>query len=205
MPRATPHPDNDQKGLSLEDLTALYEQRYRPLVRILCQQVGRWEDAEDLAQRTFVEALLSRGTFRPGTSAAKWLGGIAAHTVRDWMAKEQGRRAIARMESLDALLDNPDLGFDVASSTNVEDEVTNADAFEELLRQLPPRRAEALRLLYGEDYTPAKAAATMNSTPDTIRALRRRGENALREQLGTDPQRPMNTDDHGSAEPADRS
>lgn len=181
--RATPHPDNDQKGMPLEDFTVLYEQAYQSLVRIMRHHVGGSEDAEDLAQQALIEAWLSRGAFQPGRPTAKWLGGIAANVRRSWIAKEQGRRVIAPMQSLDALQADPTWRCDVDSGENVEQEVVDADAFEGLLCSLPPRQAEALQLLYGEDLSYAQAAERTGTTSEAIRRRRKLGESALRAHL----------------------
>ena len=63
-----------------EAFTTLYEHYHEPVLRYLYQLSGSWDQAEELAQETFVRAYTGRLTFRGNSSVATWLFRIARNT-----------------------------------------------------------------------------------------------------------------------------
>ncbi len=72
------------------DLSQVYREHYRSLVRFLYRRIGDLARAEDLAQEAFVRAL----EHRPSRPRA-WLFTVAANLARD-----EGRRAAVRRRHL---------------------------------------------------------------------------------------------------------
>ncbi len=72
------------------DLSQVYREHYRSLVRFLYRRIGDQARAEDLAQEAFVRAL-EHGPSRP----RPWLFAVAANLARD-----EGRRAAVRRRHL---------------------------------------------------------------------------------------------------------
>ena len=72
------------------DLSRVYREHYRSLVRFLYRRIGDQARAEDLAQEAFVRAI----EHQPGKPRA-WLFTVAANLARD-----EGRRASVRKKHL---------------------------------------------------------------------------------------------------------
>nr|NIQ52085.1 sigma-70 family RNA polymerase sigma factor [Gemmatimonadota bacterium]NIU75341.1 sigma-70 family RNA polymerase sigma factor [Gammaproteobacteria bacterium]NIX23680.1 sigma-70 family RNA polymerase sigma factor [Actinomycetota bacterium] len=72
------------------DLSGIYREHYRSLVRFLYRRIGDQARAEDLAQEAFVRAL----EHQPSKPRA-WLFTVAANLARD-----EGRRASVRRRHL---------------------------------------------------------------------------------------------------------
>src|SRR5208282_1054715 len=64
-------------------LNDLMERHAPPVFHFLCRMVGNEDDANDLAQETFVRVFKSRGTFRTNEKFSTWLYTIAANLARN--------------------------------------------------------------------------------------------------------------------------
>ena len=65
---------------ALNDLMARHA---TPVFHFLCRMIGNEEDANDLAQETFVRVFKSCGSFRPREKFSTWLFTIAANLARN--------------------------------------------------------------------------------------------------------------------------
>jgi len=71
-------------------LNDLMERHASPVFQFLCGMVGNEDDANDLAQETFVRVFRSRTTFRTSEKFSTWLYTIAANLARNhfrWRAR----------------------------------------------------------------------------------------------------------------------
>ena len=64
-------------------LNDLMERHATPVFHFLCRMLGDEQDAEDLAQETFVRVYRSRATFRTTEKFSTWLYTIAANLARN--------------------------------------------------------------------------------------------------------------------------
>src|ERR1035438_9078274 len=64
-------------------LNDLMERHATPVFHFLCRMVGNEDDANDLAQETFVRVFKSRGRFRMSEKFSTWLFTIAANLARN--------------------------------------------------------------------------------------------------------------------------
>ena len=64
-------------------LNDLMERHATPVFHFLCRMVGNEDDANDLAQETFVRVFRARASFRPGEKFSTWLFTIAANLARN--------------------------------------------------------------------------------------------------------------------------
>jgi RNA polymerase sigma factor (sigma-70 family) len=64
-------------------LNDLMERHATPVFHFLCRLTGHEDDANDLAQETFVRVFKSRGSYRSGEKFSTWLFTIAANLARN--------------------------------------------------------------------------------------------------------------------------
>ena len=64
-------------------LNDLMERHATPVFHFLCRMTGNEDDANDLAQETFVRVFKSRGSFHTGQKFSTWLFTIAANLARN--------------------------------------------------------------------------------------------------------------------------
>ena len=64
-------------------LNDLMERHATPVFHFLCRMVGNEDDANDLAQETFVRVFRARGSFRTGEKFSTWIFTIAANLARN--------------------------------------------------------------------------------------------------------------------------
>ena len=64
-------------------LNDLMERHATPLFHFLCRMVGNEDDANDLAQETFVRVFRAHASFRPTEKFSTWLFTIAANLARN--------------------------------------------------------------------------------------------------------------------------
>ena len=83
-------------------LNDLMERHAASLFRFLCRMLGNEEDANDLAQETFVRVYRNRDGFRKGHRFSTWLYTIAANLARNQLRWRERHRNVA----LDAAIDD---------------------------------------------------------------------------------------------------
>ena len=106
----------------------------RPVYRTAVRLAGRAQDAEDLAQDTFLRAWRSRHTFHPGTNARAWLLRILHNVNVDRF--RAGRRMLPTVCELvgpDSAIAMPDTPESLVLAGLIETEVSEA------MRRLPER------------------------------------------------------------------
>lgn len=161
---------------------------HRPRVqRVALRLVGSPEDAEDLAQETFVRAWRGLGSFRgtaggasPNAALSSWLLGITVHLCRDLM-RARGRRPEDAAASLLASEDGPQLEGRERPPSVLSAEAETRARVELAIAALPERLRVpfVLRALEGQDYddvariTGVRAATVRTQMVQARRALRR--------------------------------
>jgi RNA polymerase sigma-70 factor, ECF subfamily len=88
-----------------ERLTALFAEYHAPLVRYLSRRLGDRDEAEEIAQETFVRAMKQETI----TSDRSWLFAVAANLVRDDARRDARRRTrldlLREQERADAIVE----------------------------------------------------------------------------------------------------
>jgi RNA polymerase sigma-70 factor (ECF subfamily) len=139
------------------DLSQVYREHYRSLVRFLYRRIGDQARAEDLAQEAFVRAIEHQPT-RPRA----WLFTVAANLARD-----EGRRASIRRRHLtlikaEAESRQPEPGPDVALERREK-----VRRVQSALAQLAERDREAL-LLWEEGFSYDEIAGILGLSRGSI-------------------------------------
>lgn len=160
--------------------------RHAPTVfRFLCRMLGNEDDANDLAQETFVRVFQHRSNFKPEARFATWLYTIAGNLARNhhrWRARHPNVSLDAGTEgtgeslgdTLPAAAPTPDQSIDAAE---------RAEAVRAAVQNLPEDMREAVILCEWEEMPTAEAAAVLQTTPKAVESRLYRARKLLRQQL----------------------
>jgi RNA polymerase sigma-70 factor (ECF subfamily) len=165
------------------DLSQVYREHYRSLVRFLYRRIGDQARAEDLAQEAFVRAI----EHQPSQPRA-WLFTVAANLARD-----EGRRASVRRRHLtlikaEAEAQSPEPPPDVALERRETVQQVQA-----ALAKLAERDREAL-LLWEEGFSYDEIAKVLGLSRGSIGTTLARARTRLAEVLEENQRKGSNED-----------
>jgi RNA polymerase sigma-70 factor (ECF subfamily) len=170
--------------------TASFEvlvRRYKRIVLAVGRRMtGSIDDAEDIAQQTFMRAFAKLSMFRGDCSFSTWLVSIAMNEARMWKRKQARCREMpvfhifADDESAPAF-EVPDLRPDPESlySARERDALLSAN-----LNQLRPATRAALKLCDLQEESTRRTAFLLGITVSAVKSRRSRGRAELRAKLG---------------------
>lgn len=152
---------------ALNDLMARHA---TPVFRFLCRMLNNEDDANDLAQETFVRVFQSCGKFDAHKKFSTWLFTIAANLARNqirWRTRHPNVSLDAESDStehslattLPAAVPNP--GEQVLSTER-------ATAVRAAVNNLPEDMREAIVLCEWEELSMAEAAVILKATPKAV-------------------------------------
>ncbi|MFO7652811.1 MAG: sigma-70 family RNA polymerase sigma factor [Candidatus Krumholzibacteriia bacterium] len=158
-------------------MRTLVERWERPLLGLLRHLLGSVEDAEDLAQETFVRVFEQARDYRAQGLFRSWLFRIAANLARSGLR----RRRIVRWVTFEPLRhDRP------APGRTAEDELAAAEERERLhraLARLPWRQREAVVLKRFQGLSYGEIAGILGTTVPGVESLLQRAATGLRAHL----------------------
>lgn len=148
---------------------SLVRHHFADVYSLLFRLVGNHEDAEDLAQETFVRGYRSLAFFKAEGRFGAWLGRIALHLARDHHRRRQRGPFVPGLDPGD--LDPGDLDHGSAEPGPVR-ELTRKELVAllgEAVGGLPRnlRAALVMRVLEGREYE--EVAEVTGMTPGTVR------------------------------------
>jgi RNA polymerase sigma-70 factor, ECF subfamily len=166
-------------------LNDLMERHATRVFHFLCRMVGNEDDANDLAQETFVRVFKSRASFHIGQKFSSWLLTIAANLARNHF------RWRARHPTLSLDAENPEteqsLGSTLPANSPAPNEETlaseRAEAVRMAVKNLPEDLREAIVLCEWEEHSVAEAATILEATPKAVESRLYRARQILRERL----------------------
>jgi RNA polymerase sigma-70 factor (ECF subfamily) len=168
-----------------EALNDLMERHAEAVFRLLYRMLGNEEEADDLAQETFVRVHQHRAGFNPDLKFTTWLYTIAANLARNqlrWRARhpqvsleaESGTTEQSLADTLPAATATPHQAAEAAE---------RAAAVRAAGQALPVDLREAIVLCEWEEMAVAEAAAVLETTPKAVESRLYRARNLLRERL----------------------
>ena len=167
---------------ALNDLMARHA---RPVFQFLCRMLGNEEDANDLAQETFLRVYQHRASFKPGARFTTWLYTIAANLARNhyrWLGRHPSISLDAESEttgeSIGDVLPSTDLSPDGAAVAT-----ERATAVRAAVERLPADMREVIILCEWEDLSAAEAATILDTTSKAVDNRLYRARNLLRERF----------------------
>jgi RNA polymerase sigma-70 factor (ECF subfamily) len=166
-------------------LNDLMERHATPVFQFLCRMVGNEDDANDLAQETFVRVFLARTSFRGGEKFSTWLYTIAANLARNHL-RWRSRHPNVSLET-ETGESGQTLGSTLPANAPAPNEQAlageRAVAVRAAVGKLPEDLREAIVLCEWEDFSVAEAAAVLETTPKAVESRLYRARQILRERL----------------------
>ena len=159
----------------------LLERYLKQIYNFALRQCGSSEDAEDIAQETFLKAWKNLGKYRRESAQFRtWLFHIARNTTIDYLRK---KKHVAFSE-FDTEEGGNFLTETLADEEPLADELffraQNAQMIEDSLTKLPPRSREVLLLRYREGLTFDEIGEVLSEPLNTAKSRHRRALQALR-------------------------
>jgi RNA polymerase sigma-70 factor (ECF subfamily) len=166
-------------------LNDLMERHATPVFHFLCRMVGNEDDANDLAQETFVRVFKSCKSFRAEQRFSTWLFTIAANLARNhfrWRSRHPNLSLDAEnAETEQSLGDTLPANSPTPKEAAIAGE--RAAAVRAAVKNLPEDLREAVVLCEWEERSIADAATILEATPKAVESRLYRARGILRERL----------------------
>lgn len=165
---------------AFEQLVLKYQQ---PVYALALQMVCSPDDAQDLAQETFVKAWTGLETFRTDASFSAWLYRLAANTCRDFLRSQKRHPSLplgVRMEDGTEELPFPD------EAPLPEEQLIAAEERALLiaaLGELAPEQQHLLALRAAKDLSYIELARELGLQEGTVKSRLGRAREALRKKM----------------------
>jgi RNA polymerase sigma-70 factor (ECF subfamily) len=159
-------------------MQTLVERWERPVHAFLHHMLGSADDAEDLAQDTFLRVFVRSGDYRAEGRFRSWLLRIAGNLARSHLR----RRKLVRWVRFEPLWHDRASAMEPADRT-LETEETGA-AVRRALATLPWRQRQALVLKRFEGMSYREIADVLDTTVPGVESLLQRATASLRRTLG---------------------
>ena len=166
-------------------LNDLMERPGPAVFHFLCRMLGNQDDANDLAQDTFVRVYRARESYQPAQKFTTWLFTIAANLARNqhrWRSRHPTVSLDIPSETTAQTLGDT-LPTGAASPDHAAESAERAAAIRAAVQSLPEDMREVIVLCEWEDMAAAEAAAVLQTTPKAVDSRLYRARNLLRERL----------------------
>jgi RNA polymerase sigma-70 factor (ECF subfamily) len=166
-------------------LNDLMERHATPVFHFLCRMVSNEDDANDLAQETFVRVFKTAKSFRANEKFSTWLFTIAANLARNHF-RWRSRHPNVSLDAENAETEQT-LGSTLPANSPTPQEAAlaaeRAAAVRAAVKNLPEDLRQAIVLCEWEERSIAEAAAILEATPKAVESRLYRARGILREQL----------------------
>jgi RNA polymerase sigma-70 factor (ECF subfamily) len=151
----------------------LFSRHFAEIYRFLENKLG--DEADDVAQRTFLACVRGRDQFRGDSSFRTYLFAIARHEIHGWLRRQP------RGEHVD--LDETSIAEIATSPSSRLGRAQAIDRLRLALLELPAENQLLLELHYWHDLDAAALALVFETNPGAIRVRLLRARRQLREKL----------------------
>lgn len=170
----------DDDAEAFQQLVARYQDR---LVTLLAYQSGRRDDAEDLAQETFLRVYRARKRYEPGAKFATWLftiaGNVAANARRSRSRRRESSAPVGAPDETGAHSVHPTAASG-ALPTREADRFELRKAVQAAIDTLGERQRHAVMLAKFERLGYAEIGEVMGMKPQAVKSLLARARENLR-------------------------
>ena len=147
--------------------------------------------AENLIQETFLAALKAKDSFKGNSTEKTWLIGILRHKISDYLRLKYKEVSVSSLVTedmnIDSFFDNETLKKKPGSWNIQPDQLLEKEdfwkTFEECLKKLPPKAAEAFSLSELEEMNSKEICKVLNVTATNLWSLLHRARIQLRQCL----------------------
>jgi len=167
---------DDQPSAGFEELAMpLFDSLYN---------FARWmahdsNDAEDLVQETYLKALRSFASFRPGTNFRAWMFQILRNTFLSSSSKLGRRMTVAMNEEEDG----PELAVDTKTPETILLNRSNSQLVQRAIEELPAHYRETLLLCEVEEISYQEIAEVLSIPIGTVMSRLARARKAVRGRI----------------------
>jgi len=168
---------------AFEELVIRHQQA---VINFIFRSVPDAEEAEDLAQNTFVQAWKARQRYQPSAKFTTWLFTIA----RNLTLNELRRRVRHRHDSIDAPAGDPEDSsarqFEDRSAKGAADEVLRAEIQQrvaEAVADLPENQRTAILLCQDEDVSYEEIGRVLGCSLSATKSIIFRARETLKQRL----------------------
>jgi RNA polymerase sigma-70 factor, ECF subfamily len=159
---------------AFESLVRLHQEM---VWRVAYRYLGNRDDAEDVAQESFLRLYQSLPNYRPTASIRTYLYCIVSRVCLDFLKKKKVRKLAMEQQSASALAIN--------EADDVVAQERNGRVMNALL-ELPANQRIVIVLRYFEGLSTKEIGSNLKLTPKAIEGLLSRGRAALEKTLGLD-------------------
>lgn len=166
-------------------LEALMERHSTPIFRFLYRMVGHEEDANDLAQETFVRVFQHCSSYKPEARFTTWLYTIAGNLARNhyrWRSRHADLPLEATLDgSENSWINRVASGLPTPAEAVGGDERSAAVRF--AIEQLPSDMREMIILTEWEECSVGEVSRILQTTPKAVESKLYRARKMLRDAL----------------------
>jgi len=163
----------------------LVERYEEPIYGLVYHYTGKYGEAEDLAQETFLEAYRSLRHLKEHDKFRAWLRGIACKVCMNWLRREEKRlqKTVSRQQEPDDEIASETM---VSAEGSLDRELARREVREAVLdgiASLPEKYQLPVILRYLQELSYEEIANFMDLPRSTVRGILYRANKILREEL----------------------
>lgn len=174
----------DDDAQAFEELMLRYQNR---LISLLAHLIGRYDQAEDLAQDVFLRVYRARKRYVPGAKFSTWLFRIAGNVASNALRSRSRRREVNLAPRPGETSGNPLEAAVLAASgwmpTRQLDKSELREAVQQAIESLNDRQRMAVLLAKFEHFSYADIGEIMDMSPQAVKSLLARARTNLRAAL----------------------
>ncbi|WP_228529832.1 RNA polymerase sigma factor [Diaphorobacter caeni] len=156
----------------------LVESHGSRLHRFIIKNIGNRDEAHDMTQQAFLEAVRSYETYRGQSELSTWLYGIAMNLVRNHLSRAPHRRY--------EFADESELAHVVSESLTPEQAIGQAQHLQHLndaMAELPESMRDVLLMVAVDEMSYEEAAVLLTVPVGTVRSRLSRARSTLKAKL----------------------
>lgn len=157
--------DTDAGAPGAIDIDQLFRTHKRHLFRFVQRYVRNLEDAEDVVQNTFIEAMRCADRFSGLSKPSTWLFGIALNLARNQVRRNSAKRYEAVDDAFMERIADP--GADPTMLIEVRQIATKVEA---MLNELPAKIRTTFEAVFDGESTYEEAAVQLSIPVGTVRS-----------------------------------